>query len=213
MAIIVPAILEKTKEGFETKARSFERISGVERIQVDFCDGLFVPSVTVEVKDLDVLNPAFEWEAHLMLKAPMDFFEYQIAGFTTIIIHFEAFIDKVQLGRELRNIHSLGLRAGLAVNPETELSQLSHYADVVDQFTVLGVYPGSQGQDIIPEVFDRIKGLRKLLPRAIIEVDGGVRADNIQKITEAGGDVVVVGSALAGDPDWDFERLRDAVSK
>ncbi len=211
MAIIVPAILEKIKEGFEAKARSFERISGVERIQVDFCDGLFVPSVTVGVKELDVLNPAFTWEAHLMLHEPTDFFEYQIAGFTTIIIHFEAFTDKVQLAREIGNIRSLGLKVGLAINPETELSELTHYGELVDQFTMLGVHPGSQGQDIIPEIFGRIKSLRQLLPHAIIEVDGGVRAENIQQITEAGGNVVVVGSALAGDPEWDFEKLREAI--
>ena len=91
MSVIVPAILEQTREGFDDKNFIIERIFGVERIQVDFEDGQFVPGQTLSVGKLDILNPAFHYEAHLMVKEPADFIDYQIAGFKTVIIHYEAF--------------------------------------------------------------------------------------------------------------------------
>ncbi len=212
MAIIVPAILEETKEGFETKSNSFVRLLGVERIQVDFCDGKFVAHKSLSIADIDSLNPAYVWEAHLMVEEPVDFFDYQMAGFKFIIVHLEAFKSSEQLLSSLKQIRALGLKTGLAINPETDVATVQIYDSLVDQYTLLEVHPGTQGQELLEGSFLRIAKLRNLLPHAIIEVDGGVRLNNVKQILEAGSDVVVVGSALAGDPEWDFEKFREALA-
>ncbi len=91
MAQIVPAILEQTIEGFADKVSRMVKLPGVERIQVDFADNVFVPNKTLGVSEIDALNPAFHWEAHLMIDEPTDFLDYQICGFKTIVVHFDAY--------------------------------------------------------------------------------------------------------------------------
>src|SRR6266568_3351575 len=101
MAMIVPAILEQTKEGFLQKLSLVIKLPGVERVQVDFGDGVFIGNKLLSAADMDALNPAFQWEAHLMVKEPKDFLDYQICGFKTIIIHYEAFPSAESLKKTL----------------------------------------------------------------------------------------------------------------
>lgn len=211
MAIIVPAILEETKEGFTVRAEQFERVSEAQRIQVDFCDGVFVAGKTIGIKDVELLNPAVFWEAHIMAKAPTDYFDYQLAGFGLIVVHFEAFADEVALETGLAAIRELGLKAGLGINPETDLQRVVPYASLVDQYTLLTIHPGQQGQTVLPESVDRIRQLRALLPEAVIEVDGGVKLGNIAGVAAAGADLLVVGSALQKDPVRQFQDLQSAL--
>ncbi|MBP9686791.1 MAG: hypothetical protein KBD66_03250 [Candidatus Doudnabacteria bacterium] len=211
MATIVPAILEETKEGFAARAEQFERVSEAQRIQVDFCDGVFVPGKTISIKDVDLLNPAVFWEAHIMAQAPADFFEYQLAGFGLIIIHGEAYNSEAQVVAALTAIRGLGMKAGLGVNPETDFGGITQYAHLVDQYTLLTIHPGRQGQTILPESFNRIHQLCALLPDSVIEVDGGVKATNIAAVAAAGADLLVVGSALQDDPVRRFQDLQSAL--
>src|SRR3989338_2089969 len=125
MAIIVPAILEKTVDGFKNKLALIAKLPDIQRIQVDFCDGKFVPNVTLPITEIDPLNPAFIWEAHLMVEEPVDFLDYQISGFSVVIVHYEAFKDKTTIFSTLREIKKLRLKVGLALNPETSVSVLS----------------------------------------------------------------------------------------
>ena len=199
MAQIVPAILEKTKEGFLEKVSSVVKLPGLERIQVDFGDGSFIENRLLDASEMDTLNPAFTWEAHLMVKNPKDFLDYQICGFKTIIIHYEAYASKADLIRGLGEIKSMGFKVGVAVNPDTHVDVLNGID--ADQYLVMSVVPGKQGQGFIPETLDRITALRKLLPHAIIEVDGGVNETNIKSIKEAGADLICVGSALMKSAD------------
>lgn len=211
MATIVPAILEETKEGFAARAEQFERVPEARRIQVDFCDGVFVTGKTVGIKDVELLNPAVFWEAHIMAEAPSDFFDYQLAGFGLIVVHIEAFADDAQVQTALAAIRSLGLKVGLGVNPETDLQRVVPYAGLVDQYTLLTIHPGQQGQTMLPESLGRIHQLRTLLPNAVIEVDGGVKAGNIAAVAAAGADLLVVGSALQDEPVRRFQDLQSAL--
>jgi ribulose-phosphate 3-epimerase len=213
MPQIVPAILEKDEAGFLDKSARVTKLAGVERIQVDFGDGVFVKNKLLSAADIDPLNPAFHWEAHLMIKEPRDFLDYQIAGFKTVLVHFEAFDQIDELHKTIRKIREQGLKPGIAVNPNTEVFVLKDFEHSVGQFLIMGVHPGYQGQAFIPETVKRIAELRKLIPTAIIEVDGGINADNIRQLVKAGADLLVVGSAIVKAPDMQeaWKKLNEEI--
>lgn len=203
MPTIVPAILEETREGLEDKVFQITRnISGVERIQVDFGDGDFVPHKTLSVAEFDPLNPAFYWEAHLMLRQPQNFLDYQIAGFKTIIIHYEAFTKEESVDAAAGEIKKLGLQPAIAINPETPVSVLRYFGDTIGHFVLLSIHPGFQGREFLPETFDRLAELKMALPNAILEVDGGINSSNIGRLKAAGADLLVIGSALSAGNEW-----------
>lgn len=214
MPTIVPAILEESKEKFLVTYSIATKIPGVERIQVDFADGKFLPNVLLDVDEINALNPTYTWEAHLMCKEPKDFLEYQICGFKVVVVHFEAYASAVYLENALEEIKKLGLKAGVALNPETPVSVLKSFENKADQFLLMGVQPGRQGSKFIPETLGRIKELRKIMPNAIIEVDGGVNETNIKSIKEAGADLIVAGSAIvkSENPKEAFEKLNAKIS-
>lgn len=215
MAQIVPAVLEKTKLDFEDKVSKILKLSGVERIQVDFGDGEFVPNKILPVTDIDPLNPAFHWEAHLMIKNPQDFLDYQIAGFKTVIVHYEAYTDEESLRQALDSIKSLGLKNGIALNPDTAVSNLEHFKEGADEYLLMGVVPGYQGQAFVEQTLDRIRELRKLKPHALIEVDGGINISNIKNVSQAGADLIITGSALVKAPNIleAYEKLTAEMNK
>ncbi len=212
MAIILPAILEKTKEAFEEKLNLVCKIPGITRIQVDFGDGEFIENKLLEAGGMDTLNPVFEWEAHLMVKNPSDFLDYQICGFKTLIVHYEAFNSVDELKSSLASIKSMGFKVGVAINPDTKVNVLADVA--ADQYLIMSVVPGKQGQAFLPSTIDRLKELRSLYPHAIIEVDGGVNETNIKSIKQAGADLICVGSALvkAENLNVAYEKLLKEIS-
>ncbi|MCL5008754.1 MAG: hypothetical protein M1400_00230 [Patescibacteria group bacterium] len=213
MAQIVPAILEKTKEGFVDKLARLTKLPGVERIQVDFGDGIFVPNAMLPVTEMEVLNPAFHFEAHLMVSEPKDFFDYQLSGFKTILVHYEAFPSAAELRQSLANIKAAGLKPGICLKNETPVTVLQEFYPEVEQFQQLGIVPGFQGQAFLEDTYERVAQLRKLLPNAIIEVDGGVSAANAGRLAKSGADLLIAGSALlkALDLQAAYEQLLQEI--
>lgn len=213
MATIVPAILEKDIDTFLDTTHKILSVQGVERIHVDFCDGIFVPNTTLPVSDIDPLNPAFVWEAHLMVQESVDFLDFQIAGFTTLLLHYEAFANTATIPEALRSIRGLGMKAGLVINPTTPIEVFKTFSEYTDQYLLMSVTPGFQGSPFIDAVFERLRALRKLLPHGILEVDGGVTETNIQALVDAGADLLVAGSAIfASDSTQEnFDRLTQAI--
>lgn len=211
MPIIVPAILEHTKEGFLDKVSKVVKLHGLKTIQVDFGDGEFIENKLLSVLDMDSLNPAFEWEAHLMVKEPKDFLDYQICGFKTIIIHYEAFSSVQNLQQSLKLLKSMGFKAAVAINPSTPVNVLKNIE--ADEYLIMSVVPGKQGQAFIESTLEKIRELRQLKPHGIIEVDGGVNETNIKALKEAGLDQICVGSALvkAEDIFGAYERLQKEI--
>lgn len=210
MSVIVPAILEQTKPAFDEKADLLVRILGVERIHVDFADGLFVPNKTIPASELDVLNPAFEWEAHLMIENPQDFLDYKIAGFKYIVVHFEAFADIVDLRQAIEEIKRIGAKPGIAINPSTAIAKLYSVRNLADYFMIMSVNPGFQGAAFVKQTPERVTELRKLIPNAIIEVDGSINETTIQPVIQARPGLLVVGSAIvkSADPESAFRKLQ-----
>lgn len=210
MPHIVPAILEKTKEDFLEKVFIAVKLPGIERVQVDFADGAFVPNITLPAAEMDPLNPAFHWEAHLMINEPKDFLDYEICGFKTIILHYEAYPSKTALMEAVRAIKTLGLQAGVCINSETPVSSLLDLQEEVRHFQLMSIVPGFQGSDFLPGSLERIRELRKLVPTATIEVDGGIGQGNIKSVAEAGADLLICGSSLvkAPNPALAYEALK-----
>jgi ribulose-phosphate 3-epimerase len=214
MAIIIPAILESDKERFADKVYAISRLTGVETIQVDFCDGKFVESHSLPPKELDVLNPAYTWEAHVMAENPTEFLEYKMLGFSKIIVHYEAFASETELEEALGAITSLGLSPAIAINPETSVSVLRYFTDTIKYFTLLSVHPGKQGAEFLPESPARLAELRNLAPNAILEVDGGANLQNAGILAKTGADQIAVGSALFVNErlQENFDELTKAAS-
>ena len=215
MPIIIPAILESSKEKFLAAVSLVTKIPGVERIQVDFGDGRFIPDKLLNVSEIDSLNPAFHWEAHLMCQGVKDFLDYQICGFKTIIIHQEAYLGELDLRDALAKIKQAGLNPAVCINPNTPVIAAANMESLTNQFQIMGVVPGKQGQSFIPDVLAKIKEMRALYPHAIIEVDGGVNETNIKSIKDAGADLIVAGSAIvkSENPVLAFEKLSSLITK
>ncbi len=197
--MIIPAILEENPADFTHKLVKIKTIPKLERIQVDFCDGDFVPTKSVQIEDLGHIaanDKKTAWEAHLMIREPKDFTFYKTAGFSTIVVHYEAFSNEEQLEEAIDSIRKLGITPAIAINPETPVTVLRYFTDTIKNFTILSVQPGKQGNPFLQNTFERVKELRELAENGIIEVDGGVNSSNAGQLLQAGADYLVVGSAL-----------------
>jgi ribulose-phosphate 3-epimerase len=218
MSVIVPAILEDTIDAFNNKLVNILRLPDLKRVQIDISDGKFTPRKTVQLSEIDILNPIVEWEAHLMVEDPKEyFFDAQLAGITTVIVHFEAVKEKERLQQIAEELRGMKIVPGLAINPETPVEAIFNSIELFDQVLVLGVHPGYQGQEMDAGVLDKVKKLKNSDKNVIIEIDGGVRLTNVKQLYEAGAEMFVVGSALFDpgernfSPQQNFEEFHRAM--
>ncbi|MBU6447980.1 hypothetical protein KGQ24_04050 [Patescibacteria group bacterium] len=203
MAEIIPAILEENWEKFSSRLNELLKIPYVKTLQVDFSDGKFTPHTTIAIGELDLLNPAYKWEAHIMASDPRSyFFDAKLVGFTHLIFHFEAAGSQKEASAMADEIEELKMVPVIAINPETNPEEISGLLERFSQVLVLGVHPGYQGAEFVPETVEKVAKLRAMSKDVIIEVDGGVKTANIGAIAAAGADKFVIGSALyEGSPD------------
>lgn len=174
---------------------------GVERLHVDIMDGHFVPNLTFGPLLMEAIRPltTLPFEAHLMVDNVDTLIEpCAKAGANVILIHPER---EPHVQRHLARIRDLGCQAGLVLNPHTPLSVLENLIPDLDQVLLMTVNPGFGGQKFIPQMLEKIRQARTLLnPYPIVlEVDGGVTAENIHEIVKAGAQVVVAGTAVFQD--------------
>jgi ribulose-phosphate 3-epimerase len=174
--------------------------AGVDRFQVDVMDGRFVPNITFGVLAIESLRPLtrLSIEAHLMVEPPEDFIaRFAKAGADTIIVHQEA---TPHLHRAIQQIHHLGKKAGVAINPSTPASTLSEVLGSLQLVLVMTVNPGFGGQDFIPETLNKIRQIRNAIQErgldCEVEVDGGINNQTARLVVEAGANVLVAGSAV-----------------
>jgi ribulose-phosphate 3-epimerase len=174
--------------------------AGVDRVQIDVMDGRFVPNITFGPLAVKALRPLthLTLETHLMVEPPEGFIEvFAVAGADTIIVHQEA---TPHLHRVVQQIHSLGKKAGVALNPSTPVSTLSEILDRLQLVLVMTVNPGFGGQQFIPETLTKIREVRDVITdRGLdceVEVDGGIHEQTAPLVVNAGADVLVAGSAV-----------------
>lgn len=187
---------------------------GADWIHIDVMDGVFVPNLTFGVKIIETVRKLtpLPLDVHLMVVAPEKYLDdFAAAGATTLTIHQEA---APHLQRQLARIRQLGCLAGVALNPGTALTTIEDVLDDLDLLLVMTVNPGFGGQQFIPHTFDKITRARAMLTSArssaVLEVDGGVNRDVIERIWRAGADTFVAGNAVfsAADPAGEIRALR-----
>ncbi len=211
MIHIAPSILSADFTRLGDQLREVER-AGVDRVQIDAMDGRFVPNITFGPLAVRALRPLTKLglEAHLMVTPPEDFIEtFARAGADTIIVHQEA---TPHLHRALQQIHALGKKAGVAINPSTPAATISEVLPLVELVLVMTVNPGFGGQKFIPETLGKIREIRTILKNrglgAEVEVDGGINGQTARLVVEAGANVLVAGSAVFDAPDGVAAAIR-----
>lgn len=186
--------------------------AGVPYIHVDVMDGMFVPSISFGMPVLACVRKrtGLFLDVHMMVERPERYVKELIdLGADGITIHVEA-CDCI--ADTLEHIRSLGAKRGIAINPETPIEQVLPYIENVDMVLVMTVHPGFGGQSYIPECLDKIKRIRGEISRrglnVKVEIDGGVRLENLRENLDAGANVIVAGSAVfKGDIDKNIKEF------
>lgn len=205
MKKIAPSILSADFCRLGDEVRAVEA-AGADYIHIDVMDGHFVPNITIGPPVVAALRKvtALPLDVHLMIANPDRYIaDFAAAGADIIVVHAEA---SIHLHRSIQLIKSLGKRAGVSLNPATPLNCLEYVLADLDLVLLMTVNPGFGGQSFIEECIPKIRSLRAMLDKrgleAELEVDGGVKIDNIARIAHAGADVFVAGSAVFGNPDY-----------
>ena len=181
--------------------------AGADIVHFDVMDNHYVPNLTIGPLVCEALRKhgvTADIDVHLMVK-PVDRIipDFAKAGATYITFHPEA---SEHIDRTLQLIRDQGCRPGLVFNPATPLDYLDYVLDKVDMVLLMSVNPGFGGQSFIPSALDKLRRVRKLIDDSgrdvRLEIDGGVKIDNIRAITEAGADTFVAGSAIFGTKDY-----------
>ncbi|MEB3011735.1 ribulose-phosphate 3-epimerase [Parvimonas sp. D2] len=177
--------------------------NGVKYLHLDVMDGMFVPNISFGPMIIKQLRPLTNmiFDVHLMIEDPDRYVQnFKDAGADILTVHYEAC---KHLHRTVSYIKSLGMKAGVSLNPATNIDVLDYVLEDLDLVLIMSVNPGFGGQSFIPSAIDKITNLKaKIRERnlnVIVEVDGGVKATNVKDVIEAGADLIVSGSDVFAD--------------
>jgi ribulose-phosphate 3-epimerase len=207
---IVPAVL--TDDPASLKSMLEKAAEYTDFVQIDIMDGVFVPSSSIGWQDILAVKKQPGWEAHLMIKNPeKEFANYKKAGTGKVVFHFEAAPEPQKV---IQTARSLKLKVGLAINPETTLSQVMPLLDSVDSVLFLSVHPGFYGAKFLSEVLDKVRELHRLKPSLLLSIDGGINENNLLEVAKTGVQEICVGSGIfrQADPAAAYRKLTAQVN-
>ena len=199
--IVAPSLLSAN---FAHLARDIDRLNeaGCQMLHLDIMDGHFVPNISFGSSIVKTLRPLTKmvFDVHLMISEPDRYIDaFKDAGADIITVHAEA---STHLDRSVSKIRQLGIKAGVSLNPSTHESCLDYVIDKIDMVLIMTVNPGYGGQSFIEEMVDKISRVKKTITErnlnVDIEVDGGINHKTVAKVTEAGANILVAGSAFFG---------------
>ena len=217
MKIIAPSMLSCN---FGKLEEEIEMVNQSEAgwFHLDVMDGVFVPNITFGTPILEVFKKCAtkHLDAHLMIVNPENYIEkFASLGANTITVHFEA-CDNLQ--NTINQIKKLNVKAGVAINPDTDISVLYSLINEIDLICLMSVFPGFSGQKFIPDTFKRLEKLKKIITdknsQALIQIDGGVSTDNAKKLVSLGADILVAGSFVfkSEDASTTIKKLNSVIN-
>ena len=183
---------------------------------IDIMDGVFVPNISFGMPVLKSINEyaTKTLDVHLMIVNPEKYIErFAELGSNILTIHYE--VSRETLSKSIKEIKKYGMKAGVAINPDSDINLLEKYIQEIDLVCVMGVFPGFSGQAFIKSTYERCKAVKELIVKhnsgALIEVDGGVTIHNAKKLLENGADVLVSGSHVfkAASPKEIISKLKN----
>ena len=183
---------------------------------IDIMDGVFVPNISFGMPVLKSINEyaTKTLDVHLMIVNPEKYIvKFAELGSNILTIHYE--VSKDNLSESIMEIKKYGMKAGVAINPDTDTNVLEKHINNIDLVCVMGVFPGFSGQAFIEATYHRCKAVKELINKhkssTLIEVDGGVTLDNAKKLIECGADVLVSGSHVfkSDNPKLTIANLKD----
>lgn len=191
--------------------------NGAKYLHFDVMDGMFVPSISFGMPVLKSIHNATGqvMDAHLMVQEPIRYVEaFKEAGADLVTIHLEACED---VAATIAKIRECGMKVGLSICPETDVSEVEQYLSLVDMILVMSVHPGFGGQKFIPESLDKIRAIRTMIKErnlsVDIQVDGGIYLTNVKDVLDAGANVIVAGSAVfKGDPAQNTKEFMEILN-
>ena len=214
MPIIAPSLLSADYLSLQRDCDMLNK-SEADWFHLDVMDGRFVPNISFGPMLVEFFRKSTHkiCDVHLMIEDPGNFAEaFKKAGADYLSVHIEAC---PHLHRNIQQIKSLGMKAGVAINPHTPVEQLKDILADIDLVCMMSVNPGFGGQKFIPYTIEKIKTLRRMIDEkslpVLIEIDGGVTLDNAASIIAAGADVLVAGNTVfkSGDPVATITQLKN----